>query len=66
MRQKLRSPAGRRMYQPRKAMVEPVIGNLEEQRGMRLFLRRGLAGVTVELALAVLSYNLTHYRQLQS
>ena len=66
MRQKLRSPAGRRMYQPRKAMVEPAIGNLKEQRGMRQFLRRGLAGVTVELVLAVLSYNLTHYRQLQS
>jgi hypothetical protein len=54
------------MYQPRKAMVEPAIGNLKEQRGMRQFLRRGLAGVTVELVLAVLSYNLTHYRQLQS
>jgi transposase len=66
MRQKLRSPAGRRMYQQRKAMVEPVIGTLKEQRGMRQFLRRGLAGVTLELVLAALSYNLTHYHQLQS
>jgi hypothetical protein len=48
----------------RKALVEPVIGTLKEHRGMRQFLRRGLAGVTVELALSALSYNLTHYHHL--
>lgn len=66
MRQKLRRPAGRKIYQQRKAIVEPVIGTLKEQRGMRQFLRRGLAGVAGELVLAALSYNLTHYYQLQS
>ena len=66
MRQKLRGPRGRKLYQQRKAMVEPVIGTLKEQRGMRQFLRRGMAGVAVELVLAALSYNLTHYHQLQS
>ncbi len=66
MRQKLRSASGRKLYQQRKAMVEPVIGTLKEQRGMRQFLRRGLANVTVELVLAALSYNLTHYHRVQS
>lgn len=59
MRQKLRDPAGRTIYQRRKAIVEPVIGVLKEQRGMRRFARRGLAQVAVEWALAATAYNLT-------
>jgi len=59
MRQKLRDPAGRMIYQQRKAIVEPVFGVLKEQRGMRRFARRGLAQVAVELALAATAYNLT-------
>jgi hypothetical protein len=66
MRQKLCSPEGRKIYLQRKGLVEPVIGTLKEQRGMRRFLRRGLANVAVELVLAALSYNLTHYHRLQS
>ena len=59
MRQKLRDPVGRAVYQRRKAIVEPVIGVLKEQRGMRQFRRRGLAKVAVELALATTAFNLT-------
>ncbi|HEX2714198.1 MAG TPA: IS1182 family transposase [Candidatus Acidoferrales bacterium] len=59
MRRKLRNPAGRAIYQRRKAIVEPVIGVLKEQRGMRRFARRGLLRVAVELALAATAYNLT-------
>lgn len=59
LRQKLRSPAGRRIYQRRQAVVEPVFGILKEQRGMRKFQRRGLAAVTTEWMLAVIAYNLT-------
>ena len=59
MRQKLRDPAGRAIYQRRKAIVEPVFGVLKEQRGMRQFRRRGLAKVGVELALAATAFNLT-------
>ena len=66
MRQKLRSREGRKIYLQRKGLVEPVIGTLKEQRGMRRFLRRGLTNVAVELVLAALSYNLTHYHRLQS
>lgn len=46
-------------------MVEPVIGVLKEQRGMRQFLRIGLAAVRTELLLAAISYNLTHCHRLR-
>ncbi len=59
MRRKLRSPVGRAIYQRRKATVEPVIGVLKEQRGMRRFRLRGLVKVGIELALACTAYNLT-------
>ena len=59
LRQKLRSPEGRRIYQRRQAVVEPVFGVLKEQRGMRKFQRRGLAAVTTEWMLVVIAYNLT-------
>ena len=59
MRRKLRSPAGRAVYGRRKATVEPVLGGLKAQRGMRQFRTRGLAKVAVELTLAALAYNLT-------
>jgi IS5 family transposase len=59
MRRKLRDPVGRAIYQRRKATVEPVIGILKEQRGMRRFRLRGLAKVGIELTLAATAYNLT-------
>ncbi len=59
MRQKLRSLAGRRMYLRRKEIVEPVIGVLKEQRGMRRFRLRGLMKVAAEFALAATAVNLT-------
>jgi transposase len=64
MRRRLRSPAGRRMYARRKALVEPVWGVLKQQRGMRQFRLRGLAKVGIELALAALAYNLTRLQKL--
>ncbi len=59
MRQRLRSPAGRAIYERRKAIIEPVFGVLKEQRGMRRFRLRSLARVAVEMALAATAYNLT-------
>jgi transposase len=59
MRQKLRSPAGRAVYGKRKGLVEPVLGTLKEQRGMRRFRLRGLAKVSIEFTLATIAYNLT-------
>jgi IS5 family transposase len=59
MRRKLRSPVGRAMYQRRKALVEPIMGVLKEQRGLRRFRLRGLPKVSAEFALAVTALNLT-------
>ena len=59
MRQKLRSPTGRRMYRKRKSVVEPVFGVLKQQRGLRQFRLRGLERVATEFTLAALAYNLT-------
>jgi hypothetical protein len=54
----------RRTYGQRKTLIEPVIGVLKEQRGMRQFLRRGLAAVHCEWLLVAISYNLTRYQRL--
>jgi len=59
MRQKLRSPAGRTVYARRKAVVEPVLGVLKQQRGMRQFRTRGRANVAAEFTLAALAYNIS-------
>lgn len=59
MRQRLRSPSGRAVYQRRKAIIEPVFGVLKEQRGLRRFRLRGLAKVAIEVTLAATAYNLT-------
>ncbi len=65
MWQKLRSPAGRRQYQRRKQLVEPVIGSVKEHGGMREFQRRGLANVAVEFALAAMAFNLKRWYQVR-
>ena len=62
LREKLRSRAGRKCYQRRQAVVEPVIGILKEQRGMRKFRRRGLEMVNTEWIMAVIAYNLGRLR----
>ena len=59
MRQKLRDPAGRKVYAQRKAIVEPVFGVLKQQRGLRQFRLRGLHGVGIEFTLAAIGYNLS-------
>ena len=59
MRKRLRSAAGRAAYGRRKAVVEPVLGVLKEQRGMRQFRLRGKGKVGAEFTLTTLGYNLT-------
>lgn len=59
MRQKLRAPTGKAIYAKRKAVVEPVLGALKEQRGMKRFRLRGLEKVQIEFTLATTAYNLT-------
>jgi transposase len=59
MRARLRSPAGQACYRRRQGLIEPVIGTLKEQRGLRRFRLRGLPKVRVEWALACTAFNLT-------
>jgi transposase len=58
MRYKLRTPEGRTVYKMRKAVVEPVFGQIKEQRGFRRFLLRGVARVTAEWKLICATHNL--------
>jgi len=58
MRQKLSSPEGRELYKQRKAIVEPVFGQIKEARGLRRFLLRGLDAVRAEFNLFALTHNL--------
>jgi hypothetical protein len=57
MREKLATPAGAKIYSRRKAIVEPVFGQIKN-RGFRQFLLRGLAKVRGEWALIATSHNL--------
>jgi RNA polymerase sigma-70 factor (TIGR02960 family) len=58
MARKLATVRGHRMYARRKAIVEPVFGQIKHARGFRQFLRRGLVRVQQEWALICLSHNL--------
>ena len=58
MRAKLRSEAGRAIYKMRKAIVEPVFGQIKEVRGFRRFWFRGLCAVSCEWKLICLTHNL--------
>ncbi|MGI0088692.1 MAG: transposase [Nitrosotalea sp.] len=59
VRRRLRSGAGRALYDLRRGLVEPIFGVLKEQRHLRRFRRRGLPAVGVEFSLACTAYNLT-------
>ena len=58
MKQKLQSEAGRALYKMRKAIVEPVFGQIKECRGFRRFSLRGLESVRAEWKLVCLTHNL--------
>ena len=58
MRHKLRTAAGRAVYKMRKAIVEPVFGQIKEQRGFRRFSLRGKQNVGCEWRLVCAASNL--------
>ena len=57
MRFMLQTDHGRAVYARRKAIVEPVFGQIKEVRGLRRFLLRGLRKVTGEWGLICLTHN---------
>ena len=58
MRSKLRTAEGQAVYRRRKAIVEPVFGQIKEARGFRRFLLRGLGQVSAEWKLICATHNL--------
>lgn len=58
MRHKLHTEAGQAVYKMRKAIVEPVFGQIKERRGFRRFSLRGLENVRREWKLVCLTHNL--------
>jgi hypothetical protein len=58
MARKLRSKTGSALYAQRKAIVEPVNGQIKEARGLRRFLQRSLEKVDVEWHLIDATHNL--------
>ena len=63
MRERLYSAEGKQRYKLRKQTVEPVFGQIKAARGLRQFLRRGLAAVQAEWALVCTAHNLLKLRK---
>ena len=62
MQRKLKTKAGRAVYARRKAIVEPVNGQIKQARGFRQFLRRGVERVAQEWSLVCTAHNLLKLR----
>ena len=58
MRHKCATQEGKQIYARRKAVVEPVFGQIKEARGFRRFLLRGLRKVQAEWAFVCTGHNL--------
>jgi transposase len=58
MARKLATRTGASVYARRKAVVEPIFGQIKQARGLRQFLLRGVAKVRAEWALITLTHNL--------
>ena len=58
MKRKLQTKAGAALYAARKAIVEPVFGQIKQARGFRRFSLRGLAKVQAEWAFVCLTHNI--------
>jgi transposase len=58
MARKLRTKTGATAYAARKAIVEPVIGQIKQARGFRQFLLRGFEKVQGEWALVCTTHNI--------
>jgi hypothetical protein len=59
MDSRLARPAGRSFYRQRKAVIEPVFGDIKTNRRVTRFLRRGLDNVRTEWVWILLGHNLT-------
>jgi len=55
---KMKTPQAHKVYKLRQQIVEPAIGDLKENQGLRAFLARGIQGARIELSLACAARNL--------
>ena len=58
MKQKMKHPYSKRVYDLRKITVEPVYGHLKQNLAFREFLLRGIINVKIEFNLACIAHNL--------
>ena len=58
MRRTLTTKRGRRLYEQRRWMIEPVFGDVKDNRGIRRFQRRGFDACASEWKLIGASHNL--------
>jgi transposase len=58
MRDKMKTDRAREIYDLRKIVVEPIIGNIKENLGFREFRLRGLENAKIELNIASIAHNL--------
>lgn len=58
MKQKLKTETGKALYKMRKAIVEPVFGQIKAARGIRAFLLRGMEKASAEWKLVCATHNL--------
>lgn len=58
MREKMKTPEAKEIYALRSRTVEPVFGDIKENKGLRSFLTRGLERVKVEFNLVCIARNL--------
>jgi transposase len=64
MKRKLETKAGAAIYAARKAIVEPVFGQIKQVRGFRRFSLRGIVKVQAEWALVCLTHNILKLHRL--
>lgn len=58
MKRKLQTETGKALYKMRKAIVEPVFGQIKAARGIRAFLLRGIEKASAEWKLICATHNL--------
>lgn len=58
MKRKLKTKAGKAVYAARKAIVEPVFGQIKHARGFRQFLLRGIDKVRGQWSLVCMTHNI--------
>ena len=58
MKRKLQTKAGKAVYAARKCVAEPVFGQIQQARGFRQFLLRGLSKVQGEWSLLCMTHNI--------